>query len=76
LRAGDLAVFEASEAAIEFHARGDTEFVLGSAVPPYELNLGTYSVHTKSDALHAAESRIAQIQARLIAQGRLRPDPE
>ena len=77
LRAGDLAVFEASEAAIEFHARGDTEFVLGSAVPhPYELNLGTYSVHTNPDALQAAESRIAQIQASLIAQGRLRPDSE
>jgi len=61
-------VFEASEAAIEFQARGDTEFVLGSAVPhPYELNLGTYSVHTKSDALHAAESLVAQIQARLIS---------
>ncbi len=77
LRAGDLAVFEASEAAIEFQARSDTEFVLGSAVPhPYELALGTYSVHTNPDALHAAESRIAQIQARLIAQGRLRPDSE
>jgi len=77
LRAGDLAVFEASEAAIEFQARGDTEFVLGSAVPhPYELALGTYSVHTNPDALHAAESRMAQVQARLIAQGRLRPDSD
>jgi len=77
LRAGDLAVFESSEAAIEFQARGDSEFVLGSAAPHrYELALGTYSVHTNPDALHAAESRIAQIQARLIARGLLRPDPE
>jgi len=41
LRAGDLAVFEPSEAAIEFQARGDSEFVLGSAVPHrYELAFG------------------------------------
>jgi redox-sensitive bicupin YhaK (pirin superfamily) len=77
LRAGDLAVFEPSEASIEFQARTDTEFVLGSAVPhPYELALGTYSVHTNPDALHTAESRIAQLQASLIARGRLRPDSE
>jgi redox-sensitive bicupin YhaK (pirin superfamily) len=77
LRAGDLAVFEASEASIDFQARVDTEFVLGSAVPhPYELALGTYSVHTNPDALHAAESRIAQIQVSLVARGRLRPGSE
>src|SRR2546428_5462680 len=37
----NLAVFEPSEAAIEFQARGDSEFVLGSAVPHrYELAFG------------------------------------
>ena len=72
LRSGDLALYEPSETAIEVEARSDAEIVLGSAVPhPHELSLGMYSVHTSSEALRAAESRIAQIQRRLIAQGRL-----
>lgn len=72
LRVGDLAVFESSESPIEVTASSATEFVLGSAVPhPYELALGTYSVHTNEDALRAAETRIAQIRSRLAAEGRL-----
>jgi DNA repair protein RadC len=33
LRQGDLAAFEPSSQAVEFEARTDAEFVLGSAVP-------------------------------------------
>jgi redox-sensitive bicupin YhaK (pirin superfamily) len=72
LHVGDLAAFESSEAPIEVEARSATEFVLGSAVPhPYELALGSHSVHTSQVALRTAESRIAEIRARLIATGRL-----
>jgi redox-sensitive bicupin YhaK (pirin superfamily) len=70
--AGELAVFEPSNAAIDFHAEADTEFVLGSAVShPYELALGNYSVHTSPASLQAGEQRIAEIQARLQKEGRL-----
>jgi redox-sensitive bicupin YhaK (pirin superfamily) len=72
LRAGDLAVFEPSDATIECEARTDCEFVLGSAVPhPHNLALGSYSVHTSPVALQAAEARIQQIRSRMIAEGRL-----
>jgi catechol 2,3-dioxygenase-like lactoylglutathione lyase family enzyme len=46
LRQGDLAAFEPSSEAVEFEARTDAEFVLGSAVPhKYDLVLGSHSVH-------------------------------
>jgi redox-sensitive bicupin YhaK (pirin superfamily) len=72
VRAGELAVFEPSNTAIDIHAEADTEFVLGSAAPhPYELALGRYSVHTSPTSLHAGERHIAEIQARLQEEGRL-----
>jgi len=72
LREGDLAAFEPSNAAIEFEALSDTEFVLGSAVRhDHDLVLGYYSVHTSADALREGETRIAAIQARLVQEGRL-----
>jgi redox-sensitive bicupin YhaK (pirin superfamily) len=70
VRAGELAVFEPSNEAIDFHAEADTEFVLGSAVRhPHDLVLGKYSVHTSPASLHAAEQRIAEIKARLQKEG-------
>lgn len=52
LRHGDLAAFEPSSEAVEFEARTDAEFVLGSAVPhKYDLILGSHSVHTTPAAL-------------------------
>jgi len=73
LRAGDLGVFEESEAAIEFQAETNTEFVIGSAVKhPYDLVVGHYSVHTSAAALQDGEARIREIGARLREQGRLR----
>lgn len=72
LRQGELAAFNPSNAAIEFEAQTDAEFVLGSAVPHgYDLVLGSHSVHTTAKALQEAEARIATIQARLLQQGRL-----
>jgi redox-sensitive bicupin YhaK (pirin superfamily) len=69
---GELAVFEGSNAALEFEALEDTGFVLGSAVKhPYDLVLGTYSVHTSKAALDRGEAKITEIGRSLQAEGRL-----
>lgn len=63
---GEIAVFEESEAALDFVAEGETEFVLGSAVKhPHELVLGYYSVHSSAAALQRGESQIEQIRQQL-----------
>jgi redox-sensitive bicupin YhaK (pirin superfamily) len=70
--AGELAVFEESQDAIDFTARGDTAFVLGSAAKhPHALVLGHYSVHTSRAALDQGEAEIRRIGATLRQQGRL-----
>jgi redox-sensitive bicupin YhaK (pirin superfamily) len=70
--AGELAVFEESNDAIELQARGDTSFVLGSAVKhPYPLVLGYYSVHTSTEALAHGEREINRIGKQLRAKGRI-----
>jgi len=72
LRQGDLAAFEPSSNAVEFEARTDTEFVLGSAVPhKHDLVLGSHSVHTTSAALRDAQAHISAIRTRLVQEGRL-----
>ena len=53
---GELAIFEPSTDAIDFHADSDSEFVLGSASPhAHDLVLGQYSVHTSPETLRAGE---------------------
>ena len=67
---GELAIFEESEASITFEGAVGVGavFVLGSAVPhPYELHLGSYSVHTSADALAAGERHIRELKQRLDA---------
>ena len=72
IRAGELAVFEESDGAIELEADGDTSFVLGSAIKhPHPLVLGYYSVHTSGPALAQGEAEINRIGERLRADGRL-----
>jgi redox-sensitive bicupin YhaK (pirin superfamily) len=72
LRHGELAAFEPSNNPIEFEARSDAEFVVGSAVRhAHDLVLGYYSVHTSADALREGEARISALQARLVQEGRL-----
>jgi redox-sensitive bicupin YhaK (pirin superfamily) len=69
---GELAIFAPGQAAVEFVAEADTEFMLGSAVPhPHDLVLGYYSVHTSADALVKGERRIDEIRSELGRQGRL-----
>jgi redox-sensitive bicupin YhaK (pirin superfamily) len=71
--AGDIAVFDESDAALEFNAQGPTSFVIGTAVKhPHELIMGYYSVHTSVDALERGEAEIERIGTILRAAGRLR----
>jgi redox-sensitive bicupin YhaK (pirin superfamily) len=71
--AGTVAVFEPSEAAIDFVAEGRTRFVIGSAAPhPHELFLGNYSVHTSAATLQEGEAEIRRIGRKLKADGTLR----
>jgi len=72
VQAGELVVFEQSNAAIELQADGDTSFVFGSAPKhPHPLVLGYYSVHTSAQALERGEAGIARIGEELRKQGRL-----
>jgi redox-sensitive bicupin YhaK (pirin superfamily) len=72
LRHGDLAAFEPSSQAVEFEARTDAEFVLGSAVRhKYDLILGSHSVHTTPAALRDAQAHLSAIRTRLVQEGRL-----
>ncbi len=72
LHGGQLAVFEESNGPIDLEARGDTSFVLGSAIKhPHPLVLGYYSVHTSREALDRGEAQINRIGQRLRAEGRL-----
>jgi redox-sensitive bicupin YhaK (pirin superfamily) len=69
---GEIVVFEAGEGPVEFKARTDAEFVIGSAAPhPHDLVLGYYSVHTSPEALRIGEARINAIRDTLVAKGRL-----
>ena len=70
--AGELAVFEESNQAINLVARRETSFVLGSAVKhPHDLTTGYYSVHTNIEALAKGEAEIQRIGAALRLAGRL-----
>src|ERR1700730_12627459 len=72
LQQGELVAFRPSNAAIEFEAQSDADFVLGSAIPhDYDLVMGSHSAHTNVELLREAEARISAIQTHLIGQGRL-----
>ena len=72
LRHGDLAAFEPSSQAVDFEARTDAEFILGSAVPhKHDLVLGSHSVHTTPAALRDAQAHLSAIRMRLVQEGRL-----
>jgi len=72
VEAGELAIFEPSNGAIDFSAETDAEFVVGSTAPhAHDLVLGSHSVHTSASTLRAAQRRIIEIQLRLENEGRL-----
>jgi redox-sensitive bicupin YhaK (pirin superfamily) len=69
---GELAIFEKSETPMTFEGAGPdgATFVIGSAVPhPYQLYLGSYSVHTSAEALAAGERHIRSLKQQLAAAG-------
>lgn len=72
LSAGDMALFDPSDAPISLATAGETDaiFVLGSAVPHnHLLHLGNYSVHTSAEALGRGERRIAELRRKLAEAG-------
>jgi redox-sensitive bicupin YhaK (pirin superfamily) len=57
-----MAVFEDGDGALELHAEGATELVLGSATKhPHPLVCGSYSVHTSPEALRQGEAGIQRV---------------
>jgi redox-sensitive bicupin YhaK (pirin superfamily) len=69
---GELVIFQESSQPIDVVAKGETSFVLGSAVKhPHDLVMGSYSVHTSPSALAQGEAEIRRIGARLQHEGRL-----
>ncbi|VWB48120.1 pirin domain-containing protein [Burkholderia arboris] len=70
---GELAVFDSSDAGIEFEAVTDARFVVGTAIPhPHDLHLGAYSVHTSAAALAEGEREIVRVGRELRARGVMR----
>jgi hypothetical protein len=70
--AGELVVFDESGEPMEFRARGETGFVLGSAIKhSHDLVLGYYSVHTSVQTLSRGEAEILRIGGDLRAAGRI-----
>lgn len=75
VEAGELVVFDRSDAEIEFVAEEDCEFVVGAAVPhDHELVTGYYSVHSSAAALETGERNIREIGRQLVDEGRLPSD--
>jgi redox-sensitive bicupin YhaK (pirin superfamily) len=75
IAAGELAVFEESNAPLEFTATGETDFVLGSAIKhPHDLVLGYYSVHSSTETLERSARQIARIGDTLCAAGKITAD--
>ena len=71
LKHGEIVVFEPGSTAVDFVARDDAEFVLGSAAPhPHDLVLGYYSVHTSAQALQIGEAQIQHIRRSLTTRRR------
>lgn len=68
----EIAVFDPTPAPLTVHAKGETNFVLGSALKhPYPLVTGYYSVHTSQSALDIGEAGYKKIGERLKSEGRI-----
>jgi redox-sensitive bicupin YhaK (pirin superfamily) len=71
ISAGELVLFEDSNAPIEFVSQGETRFVIGSAPRhPHDLVLGHYSVHTSTVSLKQGETEIRRLGRELRAAGK------
>lgn len=68
--AGELVIFEESNAGLAIKAERDTRLVVGSAIKhPHPLVLGRYSVHTSAEALRTGKREIARIGSALADAG-------
>ena len=68
----ELAVMEEGNGPLQLRADGDCAFLVGSAARhPYELALGSHSVHTDTIALAAGSRRIDEIGQQLQRDGKL-----
>jgi redox-sensitive bicupin YhaK (pirin superfamily) len=66
----EVAIFADGGTPLDFVARGDTQFVLGSAARhEHPLVTGHYSVHTSAAALEQGEREIARLGRQLRADG-------
>jgi redox-sensitive bicupin YhaK (pirin superfamily) len=72
LKAGEFAVFEQSNLSVDFIAKEDCEFMLGSAQQsPFEVVEGYFSVHTNAAALRFGEVEIARLVTQLRNEGKV-----
>lgn len=68
----EVAVFSQHPSGLTVTAKGETNFVLGSAVKhPHPLVTGYYSVHTNKDDLKIGENGIRRVAQRLKAEGKI-----
>lgn len=68
----EIAVFDSTSVPLTVQAKGETDFVLGSALKhPYPLVTGYYSVHTTQNALDIGEAGYKKIGERLKSEGRI-----
>lgn len=75
VRAGEMAVLDQGDGAIELVSTGqdDARLVLGSAQPhPHPLHIGHHSVHTSPQSLAEGERHIASLRTKLIERERQR----
>ena len=71
--AGELVIFEESNADIAIYAESAARLVLGSAIKhPHPLVTGRHSVHTSAAALRVGKSEIVRIGNELAAAGLIR----
>jgi len=68
----EIAVFSKHNSGLVVIAKGETNFVLGSAVKhPYPLVTGYYSVHTNAKDLQIGEEGIRKVAQRMRAEGKI-----
>jgi hypothetical protein len=70
--AGELLVFDTSEAPVTFQAEGEARVLLGTAVPhDHPLVLGSHSVHTNPASLARGIQRIQEVGLTLRHRGQI-----
>jgi redox-sensitive bicupin YhaK (pirin superfamily) len=72
LEAGEFAMFDRSDLSVDFFAKDDCEFMLGSAPQsPFEVVEGHFSVHTNAAAMRFGEVEIGRLVTQLRNDGKV-----